>query len=212
MNWVGCYESMVECTCICCHPDAELKESMVKGLEYDENRKNSWVFVPREPANFGHLVVVSGKHYEDISDKGLMKDTKCLKELLTLINKLATRIKLYLAKNGKRCKKVYVSTLCETKNFHLHFHLIPRFEGEKSGFFFLFDKELEETRWLLKNDTVEGKIHDGYVYIGAANGLLRFHEGLIQSNKWARSNEEREDYIQNTKTEIEEILKKPLTS
>ena len=203
---------MRECTCLCCNPAAELKERMVKGFEYHEDRKNSWVFVPREPANFGHLVVVSGRHYEDISDGELKDDTECLTELLSLINKLAARIKLHLTKNGKRCKKVYVSTLCETKNFHLHFHLIPRFEGDKTGFFFLFDKELEEQRWMLKDDIVEDKIHDGYLTIGAANGLLRFHEFLIQSNKWARSQEERENYVQSIKTEIEKILKKPSTN
>jgi len=201
---------MSECKCICCHPDAELQERMIKGYKYNENRKNPWVFVPREPATFGHVVVVSGKHYEDISD--IAQDVKHLEEIMKVVTELASKMKNYLKlngeENGKKCKRIYIVSECETSNFHLHIHLIPRFKGDKKGHMFLFERELEEARWMLEKDKKEDKIRDMYNRIGTAEGILNFHKQLICSNEWVRLNYERENFIINTREKIEEILEK----
>jgi len=122
--------------CILCHPEGKI-ENMLKGYEYNRNSVKPWVFVPREPEAFGHLVVASGKHYADISDEKLTTDRKYSGQIISLINKLSVKMRKELEYEGRKCEKVYVSTLCETENMHLHFHLIPRFKGDKEGFMHL---------------------------------------------------------------------------
>jgi len=178
---------------------------MIKGYEYNPANRDPWVFVPREPAAFGHLIVISGKHYRDISDAGLLDDPKYLKKILVLINKLTIKLKR-LRRDGKKCERVYVSTLCETENFHLHFHLIPRFEDDPQGFAFLFRTELEAARWLLENETSESKNPDGYKRTKETESLTAHNHNLLSTNRWARSNDERKHVIQEIKKSVEAIL------
>jgi len=191
--------------CILCYPEGNIK-NIIKGYEPDAERENPWVFVPREPEAFGHLVVVAGKHYLDISDKELAKDTKHLIQMLKLISKLCVKMKKHLKFDERVCKKVYVSTLCETDNMHLHFHLIPRFDGDRTGFKYLFEKELEGTRWMLQDSNIENKIRKGYYTTLDAGTIIDFHKYLFSSNKWVRSNEDRESFINEIKKKIEEII------
>jgi diadenosine tetraphosphate (Ap4A) HIT family hydrolase len=178
---------------------------MIKGYEYDAARLDPWVFVPREPAAFGHIIVVSGKHYKDISDPGLLEDTGYLKKMMKIINELAIKMK-GLTRKGKKCERVYVSTLCETENFHLHFHLIPRFEDDNMGFAFLFETELESARWLLKEGSKGDKNADGYKRVKATEVLAARHRSLLEKDDWARSDLEREKAIEKTKKCIDNIL------
>lgn len=205
----GMDESMVKCTCEYGKPrnQKEFRKRMIKGYEADGEK--GWVHVPHKPATFGHLIVVSGKCYTDISDPRCIKDTKYLQEVMTLISRFASKMKKDLKDlNGRKCEKVYVVTECETEGHHLHFHLIPRFEGDIKGHTFLFEKELEEARWMLDNDDEDSKTRQGFRTIGSAGGILDYHRNLLVSNKWARNNGDRKRFIKKTKREIERILTK----
>lgn len=183
---------------------------MIRG--YEANSEKSWMYVPREPATFGHLIVVSGKHYEDISDKRLVNDAEQQKELMRIVVELCSKMEESLTYKGEKCEKIYVVTECETPNLHLHFHLLPRFRSDKNGHMFLFEKELEEARWMLENndkeEKKEDKIRDMHNRIGVAEGFLDFHKYLICSNKWVKSNDARDKFIKEIKEEIERILEK----
>lgn len=106
---------------------------------------------------------------------------------------------------------------------HLHFHLIPRFEGDKEGFMHLFERELEGARWIYdckreecKADckhTFEKECRKKYDKINGSSGRLLIaecvverHESWICSDRWAKSNEERESFIKQIKEKIEEII------
>lgn len=186
--------------------DARFRKQMIKG--YEPKDENPWVYVPREPATFGHLVVVSGKCYRDIGDMGLLQDIDQLKKTMKVISELASKMKEHLKWNEKTCERVYVVSECDTPNFHLHFHLIPRFHGDKKGHIFLFERELEEARWKLEKDIDEAKIRDAYHRIGTAEGILDFHRNLIRSDRWLRSDVERVEFIGRIKLEVDEILMK----
>lgn len=168
------------------------------------------VFVPHCSATFGHLVVVSWKGYEDISDADLVEDIPHQKEIMKLICNLASEMKKSLTSNGtekgKKCKKVYVVSECETDNFPFHFHLIPRFEGDSKGHEFLFEKELEEARWMLEDDTREGKLLDMYRRLGKTEGVLNHHKNLIRSNRTPKPNGDRENMISLIKETIDRIV------
>lgn len=188
-------------------------------------REDYWVVVPREPATKGHLPVISWKgqaENQDIADEELFKDAEHMKEILKLIHKLVHVMKQQLKNNGRRCERVYVATLCETKDFPFHFYLVPRFEGDRRGFAYLFERELEEARWIFdcneKCETdcrsfFEQKCSNRYDKIVESSGrivdaecVLRKHKNLICSDKWVRSNEERKNFVRLVKEEMERIL------
>jgi len=161
--------------CILCYPEGNITR-MIKGYEYDG--KKPWVFVPREPEAFGHLIVAAGKHYTDISDKGLATNEgmEHLKQIMSLISKLSLKMKEKLKFDEKECEKIYVATLCETENMHLHFHLIPKFKGDRQGFLSLFEKELDGARWMLKGSTEEDRILEGYHKVHDTEAIAEFHK------------------------------------
>jgi hypothetical protein len=94
--------------------------------------------------------------------------------------------------NGKKCEKVYLVSECETKNFPFHFHLIPRFEGEKQGHVFLLEKELEESRWMGKDQNENQRIMD-------IESILSYYKQILDSGVWKRSKEEQIEYIGDIK-------------
>jgi len=209
------------------HRIRDLKQKMTPNKIERLSTEGYWIVVPREPATFGHLLVVSWKGLredQDITDKGLFEDEVHMKEIMKVIHKLAFTMKEQLQYQGKRCERVYVATLCETSKFPFHFHLIPRFEGDRQGFAYLFEKELEEARWMFDCDEscgehcktlFEGKCPEKYDKIVGSSGrivdaecVLERNKDEICSNKWARSNEERRQFIQLIKVEIERILAK----
>ncbi|MFB0544340.1 MAG: HIT family protein [Asgard group archaeon] len=189
--------------------DDEFRGRIIEG--YEPHGDKPWVFVPQDPGTFGHLVVVSGKCYKDISDWQLMKDKKQLGKIMAVISTLASKMKL-LNYNGKKCEKIYVLSQCEYRDFHLHFHLYPRFKGDNIGNVFLIEKELEEARWIIndKNEDEkkkkEDKIGNGRKRIEQVRNILNHNEELIQKDEWARSNEEREKFILKIKKKIEELI------
>jgi len=126
--------------------------------------------------------------------------------MLKLINELSVKMKKRLKFDGRECKRVYVSTLCETENMHLHFHLIPRFDGDRMGFKYLFERELEATRWMLSDSNVENRIHEGYYKILDAGTIIDYHKYLFSSSKWIKSSDDRVSFINEIKKKIEEIV------
>lgn len=164
--------------------------------------KYVWAMIPKEPATFGHVVVFSGKHFDDIADPKLTQ--KSLNEVVKVVHTLSSKIREKLKHLGKRVEKVYVVTICETP--HLHFHLIPRYEEDNTGYAFLFEKELEETRWPKKEEKKTDTTLRGRKRIEGMEGVLQHHRSLIKLDKWAKTSEERRKYIAEMKKEIDKIL------
>ena len=79
---------MIACNCQYSQlvKDEQFCTQVIKGYEPKDN--NPWAHVPREPATFGHLVVVSGKYYRDISDEALLTDIDHMKQIMDVINEL----------------------------------------------------------------------------------------------------------------------------
>lgn len=197
---------------------SDLKENL-HSRKIERYCKNEcyWVVIPREPATFGHLLVISWKGYDeneqDITDEGLFEDKNHMQEIMEVIRDLTRVMKESLTDlKERRCKRVYVVNECETENFPFHFHLIPRFEGDTTGNLFLFERELEEARWMVQKDQKESKIRDGCCRIGTTEGILNHHKYLIWSNEWAKSNEEREEFIEEIKAKIEQISMKDVST
>jgi len=193
-----------------------LRESERTIERYCKNESH-WVVIPREPANFGHLLVISWKGYDeneqDITDEGLFEDNNHMQEIMEVIREVTQVMKKSLTDlKGRECKRVYVVSECETKRFPFHFHLIPRFEGDKEGHMFLFEKEIEEARWMVEKDRKEDKIRDGCCRIGTMEGILNYHKYLIWSNEWVKSKEEREKFIEEIKAKIKEISMKDVST
>lgn len=180
---------------------SELKEDFESRIVDKSSDDSYWVVVPDKPATFGHLLVISWRGYQkqDITDKGLFRDDNHMRGIMRVIHDLAFEMKSCLTSNGeangKKCEKVYLVSECETENFPFHFHLIPRFECEKAGHLYLFKQELEETRWVLKKGQEDRQIQKGRVRVSEAEDSLIYHKSLFLSNKWARSNPEREEFV-----------------
>lgn len=206
-------------------PDKWNKKNDLKPNKIEKlSKEDYWVVVPREPATLGHLLVVSWKGEEensDISDRGLFQNPEHMNGMMYLIHKLTVAMKEKLTFQERKCEKVYVATLCETEKFPFHFHLIPRFEGDREGFAYLFEKELEEARWLFDcqeecksscEKNFEKKCYKKYEKLVQSSGrildagcLLMKHREKLCSNSWVLSNNEREQLIKKTKQEIEKI-------
>ena len=182
---------------------SDLKRSM-KGRVIKKATDNSyWIVVPKEPCTFGHLLVISWKGYQeqDITDEGLFTDSNHMQKLMRAVKEHVFTMKSCLTYNGKlngkKCEKVYIISECETKNFPFHFHLIPRFECEKTGNLFLLEKEFIEARWISDDDKKQDKIKNGFGRIAEGEVVLNYNKLLLLSGKWARSDEERDELIKN---------------
>lgn len=77
------------------------------------------------PRATGQTIIVSKKHYEDISEMPL--------DLGIHILKISDAI-IKLHKQILGAEKVYMCTICDGKRNHLHFQLFPRLKGEKTGY------------------------------------------------------------------------------
>jgi histidine triad (HIT) family protein len=83
-------------------------------------------FLDINPANKGHTLVAPKKHYDDI----FSVDEELLEKMIAVVKTLAERIKktmncegLNVVQNNGRCAGQLVN--------HIHFHIIPRFPGDK---------------------------------------------------------------------------------
>jgi histidine triad (HIT) family protein len=83
-------------------------------------------FLDINPANKGHTLVASKEHYEDIYSV----DEDLLKKMISVVKMLAEKIK-----NSMNCDGINViqnngKHAGQLVN-HIHFHIIPRFPGDK---------------------------------------------------------------------------------
>ena len=111
-------------------------------------------FLDINPANKGHTLVAPKKHYEDI----FSVDEEVLKKMIAVVKFLAERIKstmqcegLNVVQNNGRCAGQLVN--------HIHFHIIPRFSGDKVLITYqrqqLTEEELKEVQKALKEEREE---------------------------------------------------------
>jgi len=185
------------------------------GKKLDYENKYFYVVVPKEPAMYGHILIVSkkmsDKHAEDITDIDNLKEDQ-LKAMIVAAQKLSWLMKKELKKdNGKRVRKVYVITQCETP--HFHFHLKPRYENEYEGEYavpgdaFLCLKELEEARWHKNESNNISANVKGLERIQKIELGLCKHKMLINSKIWARPDEERKAFIDEIKKHMDGLIK-----
>jgi diadenosine tetraphosphate (Ap4A) HIT family hydrolase len=184
---------------------SELKKDFQGRIIHRSPSDSYWVVVPRDPCTFGHLLIVSWKGHQeqDIADEGLFADNHHLQELMRTAHELAFIMKSCLtsngAMNGKKCERVYVISACETKGFPFHLHLIPRFECEKTGYVFLFEKELGEARWLSTKDEKNAKVEDGYRRVAEAKAILDYQKWLLAAHRWVKYDDERQGFVERIK-------------
>ncbi len=190
--------------CPFCLPDESMKERMLK-KKWDPY---VYAIVPDQPATFGHVVIVSMKstpHFEDITDLDPENEEHetHLEKIIFFAQTLSKKIKENLTYKGKKVKKVYLLSLCETP--HLHFHLIPRFEADNTGYLFLFEKELEENRWQIEKENVGDTNLRGGKRIAEGEGVLSYYTKLLDSNKWAKDSEQKNTRIKEIKRELDRL-------
>ncbi len=82
-------------------------------------------FLDINPVNFGHTLVVPKEHHKNVLE--IAEGT--LERLITRVQKVARGVK-----DGTGADGIVVSTLSEAAAgqsvFHIHFHIIPRFESD----------------------------------------------------------------------------------
>jgi diadenosine tetraphosphate (Ap4A) HIT family hydrolase len=184
---------------------SELKKSFQGRIVSQSPDDSYWVVVPMEPCTFGHLLIISWKgcQEQDITDEGLFTDSHHVPELMRKAQELSFMMKGCLTSNGastgKKCERVYLVSECETERFPFHLHLIPRFKCENTGNLFLFEKELDEARWMPTKDGNSAKIEDGYRRVAKAKAILDYHKRLLAAAKWTKSDEDRQDFIEEVK-------------
>ena len=84
------------------------------------------VFLDIRPLNIGHTLVIPKAHYVDIFDTP--------KELLSRVHKVAKQVVLAVKKatNADGISIIQQNGKAAGQDiFHLHVHVIPRFEGQK---------------------------------------------------------------------------------
>ncbi len=112
--------------------------------------ENAFAFLDINPASKGHSLVVPKKHFENFEDVS----EQVLKELILSVQRTAKAVKKAVGcsgfnifvSNGKSAGQVI---------FHLHFHIVPRFENDSVGLNWntvsFAEKELEQLALKIKN-------------------------------------------------------------
>jgi len=85
---------------------------------------NFVVKLEQKPRRSGHTIILFQNHYEDLSEFPLALS----QPFATLVNAIVQALKTTLG-----AKKVYIVSMCDGGPNHLHYQLIPRFEGESHG-------------------------------------------------------------------------------
>jgi diadenosine tetraphosphate (Ap4A) HIT family hydrolase len=113
----------------------ELKECE-RGIA--EDNKGIWfATLSIDPYSEGHTIVVSSKHYDDISDFRISQNKSEVAEFWSGVHQCARRLKEILGP-----ERIYLASLCDGVE-HLHIHLIPRYkeDAKKKGFGFMGERE-----------------------------------------------------------------------
>ncbi len=173
--------------CAFCEPKKYFKEGNIDRVLY--TCEKCYVAVPREPAMRGHLLIVSNKkenggHIEDITEVRSDEEYETLCEMIRVAAAVSRELKNW----DPSIRKVYV--LCEGETPHLHFHLKPRREGDEKGDLFLFEKELQESRWVVDPENRESSrmiaIEKGIEKVEKGMFFAKKHEKLIEIGKWIK--------------------------
>jgi histidine triad (HIT) family protein len=94
-------------------------------LVYDDNE--AIAFLDARPVNEGHTLVITRKHYIDIyeaPDEEIAHLFKIVKKVACAIKKSEKADGISIFQNNGRAANQVV--------FHLHVHIIPRYEGQSS--------------------------------------------------------------------------------
>lgn len=103
-----------------------------KRLIYEHPKKRCFATLAPEQYSYGHTLVFFTEKVTDMCDK--IDESGC-KEICETINYVSN-----LLKNKLNAERVYVCSLCDGLE-HLHFHLIPRYKNDDTGFKFIGDRE-----------------------------------------------------------------------
>ena len=97
--------------------------------------KDRRCFVTLDPAQLsrGHALAILRKHRKDVLDPELTREEH--HALVDVVQLMARLMKERLS-----CDRVYVATLCDGIE-HLHYHLIPRYRTDITGFAFIGQRE-----------------------------------------------------------------------
>lgn len=89
---------------------------------YEDN--NFRVMLEYNPRRSGHTIILFKEHCEDLSEFPI----NLAQEFAKLVNSIVWALKEVLG-----AEKVYIVSMCDGGPNHLHYQLIPRFEGESHG-------------------------------------------------------------------------------
>jgi diadenosine tetraphosphate (Ap4A) HIT family hydrolase len=97
--------------------------------------KDNYCIVTLNPIqlSMGHAIAILWNHSDDITDGSLLNEEH--HALINAVRHVACSIKQKLL-----CERVYVATLCDGVK-HLHYHIIPRYQTDTSGFAFVGQRE-----------------------------------------------------------------------
>ena len=111
-------------------------------------------FLDINPANKGHTLVASKQHYEDI----FSVDEEVLNKMMSVVKMLAEKIKNSLECDGINIIQNNGKHAGQLVN-HIHFHIIPRFSGDKVIITYqrsqLSEEELNEIQKKLSEEEVK---------------------------------------------------------
>ena len=88
--------------------------------------ENVICFLPKKIEVYGHTLVVPKKHYADLYD--IPSDILC--ELVDISQKLTLEYKEKISATGMNLLHASVKD-GQQSVFHFHFHLLPRYKGDK---------------------------------------------------------------------------------
>jgi len=120
------------------------------------DNEDYYVILAKEPKIMGHTLVVSKKHYSDITELDL--NNPSTDKILRAVVYWTKRLKEVLLADDKNAK-IYLMTICEhwepselradqKTTEHLHFHLLPRYKGMRT-------KELAAEKLLGRSEDAE---------------------------------------------------------
>jgi histidine triad (HIT) family protein len=120
--------------CIFC----KIVDGKAKSWKVYEN-ESVYAFLDAHPVNAYHTLVIPKNHYESIFDI----PENDLKEVMAVVKKLVT---LFNSKLGIRNVQIINSSGPEAQQdvFHIHFHIVPRKNGDK-----------QDIKWTLHPQWVE---------------------------------------------------------
>lgn len=114
-------------------PKTRQSETLNCNRGFYEKSEHCIVTLAPEQLSLGHTLVILRQHAKDMSD-----DQVTHEEYVDMCNTIKEVSILLKSKLG--AERIYVCSLCDGVE-HLHFHLIPRYKTDVSGFNFIGDRE-----------------------------------------------------------------------